>query len=149
LLHVVFVHARRCSLFNPTDGPIMLKINLPEVVAEVAAAYERYEAALAANDVAVLNEIFWKDPLTIRYGTAENLYGHDEIAAFRSSRTPAGTPKKRSRTVVTTYGTDMGTVNTLFGRDSASNKIGRQSQTWLRTSDGWRVVCAHVSVINR
>ena len=127
----------------------MLKINLPEVVAEVAAAYERYEAALAANDVAVLNEIFWKDPLTIRYGTGENLYGHDEIAAFRGSRTPTGEAKKRSRTVVTTYGTDMGTVNTMFGRETVPGKIGRQSQTRLRTPDGWRVVCAHVSTINR
>ena len=127
----------------------MLEINLPEVVAEVEHAYARYESALADNDVAVLNELFWDSPLTIRYGTAENLYGHDEIAGFRAARTPSGDPKKRSRTVVTTYGTDMGTVNTLFERDTAPGKIGRQSQTWLRTLDGWRVVAAHVSIINR
>lgn len=127
----------------------MLKLNLPEVVAEVAAAYERYEAALAANDVAVLNEIFWENPLTIRYGPNENLYGHDEIAAYRQARTPTDAAKKRSRTVVTTYGTDMGTVNTMFGRDSVPSMVGRQSQTWLRTPDGWRVVCAHVSTIKR
>lgn len=127
----------------------MLKINSPQIVAEVEAEYARYEAALANNDVEVLNELFWKSPLTIRYGVGENLYGHDEIAAFRSARTPAGTAKQRSRTVVTTYGTDLGTVNTLFERDTASGKIGRQSQTWLRTPDGWRVVAAHVSIINR
>lgn len=127
----------------------MLELNLPEVVAEVTAAYERYEAALAANDVAVLNEIFWQDPRTIRYGPAENLYGHDEIAAYRHARTPTDEPKRRSRTVVTTYGRDMGTVNTMFGRDSIPARVGRQSQTWLRTPQGWRVVCAHVSMINR
>ena len=127
----------------------MLKINLPEVVAEVASAYARYEAALAANDVAELNEIFWNDSLTIRYGTGENLYSHDEISAFRGSRTPTGEAKKYTRTVVTTYGTDMGTVNTMFGRDTVPDKVGRQSQTWLRTPEGWRVVCAHVSTINR
>lgn len=127
----------------------MLKINLPQIVAEVEVEYARYEAALANNDVEVLNELFWKSPLTIRYGVGENLYGHDEIAAFRSARTPADTAKQRSRTVVTTYGTDLGTVNTLFQRDTVSGKIGRQSQTWLRTPDGWRVVAAHVSIINR
>ena len=127
----------------------MLKINLPQIVAEVEAEYARYEAALADNDVEVLNQLFWKSPLTIRYGVGENLYGHDEIAAFRSARSPAETAKKRSRTIVTTYGTDMGTVNTLFERDTVAGKIGRQSQTWLRTPDGWRVVAAHVSIINR
>lgn len=127
----------------------MLKINLPEIVAEVEAEYDRYEAALANNDVEVLNELFWKSPLTIRYGVGENLYGHDEITAFRSARTPTGIAKKRSRTVVTTYGVDMGTVNTLFERDTVSGTIGRQSQTWLRTPDGWRVVAAHVSIIHR
>jgi hypothetical protein len=127
----------------------MLELNLPDIVAEVTAAYERYEAALASNDVAVLNEIFWKDPRTIRYGPAENLYGHDDISAYRHARTPGNEAKIRSRTVVTTYGTDMGTVNTMFLRDSTPDRIGRQSQTWLRTPDGWRVVCAHVSTIKR
>ena len=127
----------------------MLEINLPEVVAEVGLAYARYERALEDNDVEMLNQLFWDSPLTIRYGTGENLYGHNEIAAFRSARTPSATAKKRSRTVVTTYGTDIGTVNTLFERDSAPDKIGRQSQTWLRTPEGWRVVSAHVSIIDR
>jgi hypothetical protein len=86
-------------------------------------------------------------PLTIRYGIGENLYGHAEIAAFRSARSPAGLARTIERTVITTYGRDLATANTLFRRDSAGGKVGRQSQTWLRTTDGWRVVSAHVSLI--
>ena len=125
----------------------MQEINLPEVVAEVTAAFQRYEVALNNNDVDVLDELFWKNPLTIRYGIGENLYGHAEIAAFRSARSPVGLSRTISRTVITTYGRDMATANTLFERESTAGKIGRQSQTWMRTADGWRVVCAHVSVI--
>jgi len=125
----------------------MQEINLPDVVAEVTAVFQRYEAALNTNDVAVLDELFWASPLTIRYGITENLYGQDEIAAFRSARSPAGLTRSISRTVITTYGRDMATANTLFERESTAGKIGRQSQTWMRTPDGWRVVSAHVSVI--
>ncbi|MBL8381160.1 MAG: oxalurate catabolism protein HpxZ [Burkholderiales bacterium] len=125
----------------------MLEINLPEVLAEVNAAFMRYEVALNANDVAVLDELFWKSPLTIRYGVAENLYGHDEIAAFRSGRSPVGLTRTITRTVITTYGRDLATANTLFHRESAAGRVGRQSQTWMRTADGWRVVSAHVSLI--
>jgi hypothetical protein len=125
----------------------MPEINLPDVVAEVTAAFQRYEVALNANDVTVLDELFWKSPLTLRYGIGENLYGYDEIAAFRSARSPAGLARTISRTVITTYGRDMATANTLFERESAAGKIGRQSQTWMRTPDGWRVVAAHVSLI--
>ena len=125
----------------------MPEINLPDVVAEVTAAFQRYEVALNANDVTVLDELFWKSPLTLRYGIGENLYGYDEIAAFRSARSPAGLARTISRTVITTYGRDMATANTLFERDSAAGKIGRQSQTWMRTPEGWRVVAAHVSLI--
>lgn len=125
----------------------MPEINLPEVVAEVTAAFERYEVALNENDVAVLDELFWKSPLTIRYGIGENLYGHEEIAAFRSARSPVGLKRSISRTVITTYGRDMATANTLFERESSAGKTGRQSQTWMRTPQGWRVVSAHVSVI--
>lgn len=125
----------------------MPEINLPEVVAEVTAAFQRYEVALNANDVVVLDELFWKSPLTLRYGIGENLYGYDEIAAFRSARSPAGLARTISRTVITTYGRDMATANTLFERESAAGKVGRQSQTWMRTPDGWRVVAAHVSLI--
>ncbi|HEX4325469.1 MAG TPA: oxalurate catabolism protein HpxZ [Burkholderiales bacterium] len=125
----------------------MQEINLPEVVAEVTAAFNRYEVALNANDVDVLDELFWKNPLTIRYGIGEVLYGYAEIAAFRSARSPVGLARTTSRTVITTYGRDMATANTLFERESTAGKIGRQSQTWMRTADGWRVVSAHVSVI--
>jgi hypothetical protein len=121
-----------------------MEIDIPEVVAEVTAAFRRYEAALVSNDVAVLDELFWDDPRTIRYGIAENLYGHAEIAAFRAARSPAGLARELERTVITTYGRDMGTANTLFRR---SGRLGRQSQTWARTPVGWRVVSAHVSLL--
>lgn len=125
----------------------MLEINLPEVVAEVTAAFQRYEVALNTNDVAVLDELFWKSPLTLRYGMGENLYGYDQIAAFRSARSPAGLARSISGTVITTYGRDMATANTMFERETVPGKIGRQSQTWMRTGEGWRVVSAHVSLI--
>lgn len=125
----------------------MPEIDIPEVVAEVSAAFQRYEVALNANDVAVLDELFWNNPLTLRYGIGENLYGYAQIAAFRSGRSPAGLARRIKGTVITTYGRDMATANTLFERDSASGKIGRQSQTWMKTLEGWRVVAAHVSLI--
>jgi len=125
----------------------MLEINIPEVVAEVTAAFQRYEVALNANDVAVLDELFWNSPLTLRYGMGENLYGYDQIAAFRSARSPAGLARSISGTLITTYGRDMATANTMFERETVPGKIGRQSQTWMRTDQGWRVVSAHVSLI--
>jgi hypothetical protein len=125
----------------------MLEINIPEVVAEVTAAFQRYEVALNANDVAVLDELFWKSPLTLRYGMGENLYGYDQIAAFRSARSPAGLARSISGTLITTYGRDMATANTMFERETVPGKLGRQSQTWMRTAEGWRVVSAHVSLI--
>jgi hypothetical protein len=125
----------------------MPDINIPEVLAEVSAAFQRYEAALNTNDVAVLDELFWKSPLTLRYGIGENLYGYEQIAAFRSARSPAGLARTIHGTVITTFGRDMATANTLFERDAAAGKIGRQSQTWMRTAEGWRVVAAHVSLI--
>jgi 1-carboxybiuret hydrolase subunit AtzH-like protein len=124
-----------------------MDIDLPEVVAEVSAAFERYEQALVSNDVAALDELFHKDARTIRYGVGENLYGYAEIAAFRSARSPAGLMRTRSRTVITAYGRDLAVASTLFQRDSASGKVGRQMQTWVRFPEGWRVVAAHVSVI--
>jgi len=122
-----------------------MEINIPEVLAEVTDAFARYEQALVANDVATLDALFWNSPHTIRYGGGENLYGHAEIAAFRAARSPAGLARTTERTVITTYGRDFATANTLFRR--APGKVGRQSQTWLRTEEGWRVVAAHVSVI--
>jgi len=121
-----------------------MDINIPEVVDEVSAAFRRYEAALVSNDVAVLDELFWNSPLTIRYGIAENLHGHAEIAAYRAARPAAGLARGLERTVITAYGRDMATANTLFRR---GGRLGRQSQTWARTPDGWRVVSAHVSLL--
>lgn len=121
-------------------------INLPEVLAEVTSAFERYEAALISNDVAVLDELFWQSPHTIRYGATENLYGYDAIANFRSNRPAANLDRELAQTVITTYGTDFATANTEFRR-KATGQTGHQSQTWMRTSDGWRVVSAHVSLL--
>lgn len=123
-----------------------MDINLPDVVHQVQAAFDRYERALVSNDVAVLDELFWRSPLTIRYGATENLYGYDEIQAFRAARPAKGLERTLTRTVITTYGHDMATANTEFRRDG-SNRVGRQTQTWIRTEQGWRVVSAHVSLM--
>jgi hypothetical protein len=123
-------------------------IDLPDVVAEVKAAFDRYEKALGENDVAVLDETFRVDPRTIRYGMAEILYGHAEIAAFRAARSPAGLARTISRTVITTYGRDFAVASTLFQRASLPGKVGRQMQSWARFPEGWRVVAAHVSLID-
>ncbi len=124
-----------------------MEIDLPEVVAEVRAEFERYEKALVSNDVATLDAVFRKDPRTIRYGGTENLYGYAEIAAFRSARSPAGLMRTLSKTVISTYGRDHAVASTLFHRASVPGKIGRQMQTWVRFAEGWRVVAAHVSFI--
>jgi ketosteroid isomerase-like protein len=126
-----------------------MEIDLPDVVAEVKAAFARYEAALVANDVAALDAIFHDDPRTIRYGGTENLYGYAEIAAFRAARSPAGLARTLSKTVITTFGRDFAVASTLFERAAASGKIGRQMQTWVRFAHGWRVVAAHVSLIDQ
>jgi len=123
-----------------------MEINLPDVVDEVASAFERYEAALIANDVAVLNELFWESPLTIRFGVTENLYGYEAIAQFRQQRSPRDLNRTLMNTVITTYGRDFATANTENKRIS-SGKMGRQSQTWMRTQEGWRIVSAHVSLL--
>lgn len=123
----------------------MHEVNIPEVHAEVSAAFYRYEAALVSNDVAVLDELFWNNEHTLRFGATENLFSYAEIAEFRAARAPAG-GRKLLRTVVTTYGRDFGTANTTFIRDG-SDRIGRQSHTWLRTPEGWRIVAAHVSLL--
>ncbi len=125
-----------------------MKINDPKTLAEVTAAFERYEKALVTNDVAVLDELFFDDPNTIRYGVGENLYGYDEIKAFRAARSPAGLARKLERTKITSYGDDFATANTLFVREGGT-KLGRQSQTWIKTAAGWRVVSAHVSLIDK
>jgi hypothetical protein len=124
-----------------------MEIDLPEVVAEVSEAFERYEKALVTNDVATLDAMFRKDRRTIRYGVAENLYGHEEVAAFRAARPAINLARTRSRTVITTYGRDFAVASTLFRREGG-NKLGRQMQTWVRFGEGWRVVAAHVSLID-
>ena len=126
----------------------MAEINLPEPKAEMEVAFMRYERALNENDLAVLDELFMDSPLTIRYGIGENLYGKAEISGFRTGRPAVGLKRSISRTVITTYGRDFATAMTLFARETAPGKVGRQSQTWLRTPAGWRVVAAHVSLIN-
>ncbi len=125
-----------------------MDIDLPEVVAEVRAAFDRYETALTSNDVATLDTIFRDGPQTIRYGIGENLYGYAEIAGLRAARSPAGLMRSISGTVITTYGRDFAVASTLFRRDSAPGKVGRQMQTWVRFPDGWHVVAAHVSLID-
>ena len=125
-----------------------MEIDLPEVVAEVKQAFERYERALVSNDVAMLDAMFRDDPRTIRYGGNEILYGYDEIRAFRAARAPIGLARTLSKTVITTYGRDFAVASTLFHRPTAFGKIGRQTQTWARFPEGWRVVVAHVSMID-
>ena len=125
-----------------------MQIDLPEVIAEVTAAFDRYEKALVTNDVAVLDATFWQEARTIRYGVAEILYGHQEIAAFRAARSPVGLARTISRTVITTYGRDLAVASTLFHRATLAGKVGRQMQTWVRFAEGWKVVAAHVSVID-
>lgn len=122
-----------------------MDINLPDVVAEVRAVFDRYEQALVSNDVAVLDELFWDSPHTLRYGVGENLHGHEAIRAYRAARPSQGLQRTLEQTVITCYGRDFATANTEFLR--AGSRPGRQSQTWMRTPQGWRVVSAHVSLI--
>ncbi len=124
-----------------------MEINIPEIVAEIEAVFARYEAALVGNDVPTLEALFWDDGRTVRYGGTENLYGMDEIRAFRRARSPVGLARTLERTEITTFGRDFATVSTLFRRDNAPGHVGRQMQTWVRMAPGWRVVAAHVSVV--
>ena len=124
-----------------------MQINLPHVLAEMEAAFARYEDALVNNKVDVLDELFWNSPHTLRYGATENLYGFEAIQAFRASRPSQGLQRTCMNTVITTYGEDFATANTEFQRDGVA-RSGRQSQTWMRTPEGWRVVAAHVSLIS-
>jgi hypothetical protein len=126
-----------------------MEIDLPEVVAEVRECFERYERALVGNDVAALNEFFRDDPRTIRYGGGEILYGYEEIKAFRAARSPVALGRTLDRTVITTFGRDFAVASTLYERPSAPGKIGRQMQTWVKFPEGWRVVAAHVSLIDK
>lgn len=122
-------------------------IDLPEVLAEVEAVFDRYERALVGNDVAVLDELFWDDARTLRFGAGENLWGYDEIAAFRAGRPSTGLARRITRRAITTFGRDLAVASITFERDAQPGRIGRQQQTWVRTAQGWRVVAAHVSTM--
>ena len=126
-----------------------MEIDLPEVVAEVREAFALYEKALVANDVPALNAMFRDDARTVRYGAGEILYGYDAIKAFRAARSPVALGRTLSRTVITTYGREFAVAATLYERPSAPGKIGRQMQTWVKFADGWRVVAAHVSLVDK
>jgi Protein of unknown function (DUF3225) len=121
-----------------------MDINHPQTLAEVTRQFDRYQQAIIDNDVTVLNELFWNNTLTLRFGIGENLYGHAEIAAFRGTRDPASAARVVGKTVVTSYGRDAATTNCEFTR---GNRKGRQSQSWIRLPEGWRIVAAHVSYL--
>lgn len=125
-----------------------MDIDLPEVVAEVREAFDRYEKAIVNNDVATLDALFRDDPRTIRYGASEILYGYAEISAFRAARSPVALGRTLSRTVITTYGREFAVASTLYDRPSAGGRVGRQMQTWVKFPEGWRVVAAHVSLMD-
>jgi len=123
-------------------------IDDPETKAEIEALFADYERALLANDVAALDRFFLVRECAIRYGSGENLYGYEAIKAFRAARSPAGLARMLERTSIVTYGRDCAIAATLFRRDNAPGKVGRQMQTWIRFSEGWRIVAAHVSIID-
>jgi hypothetical protein len=125
-----------------------MQVDVSDVLAEVTEQFARYEKALVSNDVAVLDELFLNDSRTLRYGVGENLYGYDAISAFRATRSPIGLGRSTDKTVITTYGRDTAVASTLFYRDSLPGKVGRQMQTWVRFPEGWRIVAAHVSIID-
>ena len=116
----------------------------PDVVGEVKTAFDRYERAINANDVATLNELFWKSPKTIRYGNAEQLYGHEAICGFRTARDASDVRRELLRVVITAFGRDLATASCEYRR-IGSGREGRQMQTWVRFAEGWRIVAAHVS----
>jgi hypothetical protein len=124
-----------------------MQINIPEVLAEVTAAFARYEKALVTNDTLILDELFRTADETVRFGIAENLFGIEEIREFRRKRPAINLARTVVRTNITTYGRDFATTAITFHRDVMPGKIGRQMQSWVRFPDGWRVVAAHVSVI--
>ena len=124
-----------------------MEINRADVLAEVSAVFARYEDALVNNEVDVLDELFWPSARTVRYGSGENLVGIDAIRAFRQARSPLNLARTLANTVITTYGRDFATAMTEFHREGSA-KTGRQSQTWVRFPQGWRVVAAHVSLLD-
>ena len=125
-----------------------MRINDPEVVAELRALYPRYEQALVSNDVDTLTDMFWAGPEVMRFGAAENLYGPQQLAAFRKARPAANLARAVTRLDIVTFGRDLGSITLEFERNTAAGPIrGRQSQTWVRMPEGWRIVAAHVSLL--
>jgi hypothetical protein len=124
-----------------------LEINHPGTLAEVEAVFDEYERALVTNDIEVLDRLFWNSPHTLRYGAGENLYGFTAIQDFRNARPSAGLERTVSVRAITTFGRDYAVANIEFLRDTTT-RIGRQSQTWVRLPEGWRVVAAHVSMMD-
>jgi hypothetical protein len=119
-----------------------MEINNPQALTELTRQFDRYQKAIDDNDIPVLNELFWSNTLTIRYGIGENLYGHAEIAAYRGTRNPESLVRVVGKSVITSYGRDAATTNIEFTR---AGRRGRQSQAWIRMPEGWRIVAAHVS----
>jgi hypothetical protein len=124
----------------------MLDINLPDVLAEVTEVFKRYESALVGNDVPMLDSLAWKSEHMLRYGVTENLYGYEAVSRFRAGRSPINLERELMNTTITTYGRDFATANTEFRRTGAT-LTGRQSQTWIRTDEGWKIAAAHVSLL--
>jgi hypothetical protein len=124
-------------------------INDPEVVAELAALYPQYEAALVTNDAETLTGMFWDSPHALRFGATENLHGMDEIAAFRKARPGVNLARTVKRLDIVTFGRDFGSVTLEFERKAGDRIVhGRQSQVWVRLPEGWRIVSAHVSILS-
>lgn len=121
-------------------------INIPEIIAEVRAAFERYEAALQGNDIPVMEEMFWNHDATTRYGVGENLHGWQQISEFRRSGKLGKFRRTLFNTVITTYGRDFATANTEYLREG-EELSGRETKTLMRTVDGWRIVSAHASLL--
>jgi hypothetical protein len=125
-----------------------MTINDPEVLAELKALYPRYERALVTNDVATLTELFWSGPQVMRFGASENLYGPEEIEAFRKNRPPVNLARSIQRLDIVSFGRDFATITLEFTRLSGTGTVhGRQSQVWVRFEQGWRIVQAHVSTL--
>jgi hypothetical protein len=124
----------------------MMTVNLPGVLAEVKAVFDRYERALGDNDIPVLNELFWHSDSTVRYGIAEQLYGYNAIAGFRAARAPVDLERVLTKVVFSSFGEDFATASCEYRR-VMSGKRGRQMQTWMRTPEGWKIVAAHVSLL--
>jgi hypothetical protein len=125
-----------------------MQINDPEVIAELRALYPEYEQALVTNDAETLTRMFWASPHVMRFGVTENLYGIDEIEAFRKGRPSVNLARTIRRLDIVTFGHDYGSITLEFERDVQGKIVqGRQSQVWVRLQEGWRIVAAHVSVL--